>query len=163
MKNRERGIRGRARRRREASPAAAEVRRERAEREREAAEVGRARAETLRTLAEQTRQSAEDARKSAEEARHAAEDARRHRDAVLHAIEAQRRRSEQGRAAAEAVRRAEADQFDTRTRRAIREEVEVAAEMQRTTNELDRRGPEKRQAIEAEKPSGTSIGRGRRR
>jgi hypothetical protein len=90
--------------------------------------------------AESVRRFAEAARTSAESARHAADDARRHRDEVLRALESFRQRAELDRKASEDVRRGRAEQFDTDVRRAIREEVEVAHEIQRTSDEISKAG-----------------------
>ena len=77
---------------------------------------------------------------SAEQARLAAEDARRHRDEVFFAAERLRREAEQLRASAEQGRRTSADRFETDTRQAIREELEISAEMQKSANTLGERG-----------------------
>jgi len=76
---------------------------------------------------------------SAEQARYAADEARRHRDEILVLAERLRREAEQRRASAEQDRRATADHFETDTRQAIREELEISAEMQKSANAL--RGP----------------------
>jgi hypothetical protein len=70
---------------------------------------------------------------TAERVRAAAEGHRRTRDRVFFDAEHLRQRAEGERAAAERTRRVAADQFDSTTRRAIREEVEIASEMQETT------------------------------
>jgi len=87
---------------------------------------------------------------SADQARHAADEARRHRDEVLFLSERLRREAEQHRASAEAGRRTTADRFETDTRQAIREEMEISAEMQRSANALGGRseaqpGPRRKQ------------------
>jgi hypothetical protein len=51
---------------------------------------------------------------------------------VFFDAEHMRQRAEGERAAAEKTRRAASERFDTDTRRAIREEVEIASEMQDT-------------------------------
>lgn len=108
------------------------------------AESQREQAEELRKLAESARESAEASRKAVEEARKAAEEARKHRDQVLLIAEELRRKAESVRSVAEQTRRTTADRFDTDTRRAIREELEIASEVQRTRDELRGPAPTKR-------------------
>lgn len=117
----------------------AERRREAAEGARAAAEVRRVRAESGRTAAEEVRQLAEEARAltekargSAEEARRAADEARRHLDTIRTLAEGIRRGAEVKRESAEAVRRDSARRSESMTRRAIREEMQVFSELERT-------------------------------
>jgi len=93
---------------------------------------------------EELRRLAESARASADEARRAADEARRHRDTVLLVAEGLRRSGEEGRAAAERVRRTAAQHFETDTRRAIREEVEISAEIQKSADALEGSGSGRR-------------------
>jgi hypothetical protein len=96
------------------------------------------------------RRLAETARSSAEEARSAADEARRHRDTVLRVVERLRRAAETGRAVAEQRRRTDADRFDTETRLAIREELEISAEMQKSANAFGEPGGASRGARKKE-------------
>ena len=62
----------------------------------------------------------------------------RHRGQVYFVAERIQRFAEKERATAESKHRVATDQFSTETRRAIREEVEIASEMQKSEDEQRR-------------------------
>ena len=96
--------------------------------------------------AESVRATVEKARASAEEARDAADEVRRHLDTVRTLAEGLRREAEVKRESAEGVRRDAASGSEARVRRALREELQVFGELEKTKAEwpVGGRAPEPR-------------------